>query len=249
MAFSWSTFILELINFLVLVWILKRFLYQPVLDVVERRRADVNATLQSAKQKAQQAEELRQRFEARLTDWQSERQHKRDELTREIAQEWQRRLALLDEELQQQRQKAQALAAEQASSEKLELQTEVIRHGGAFISRLLDGLVDENLHARLVRFFIQTLEASEAQPQWRSNDSAADIYVTSAYPLNAATRNDLEAILSRLLGKATLHFHYATDAKLIAGLSIELDGWALDANLRDELRAFAELGDIEYSYD
>lgn len=249
MAFSWSTFILELINFLVLVWILKRFMYQPVLNVVERRRADVTATLQSAQQQAQQAEELRQQFEARLTDWRNERQQKLDELTREIAEERQRRLAQLDEELQQQREQAQALASEQASSERRELQAEVIRHGGAFVSRLLHGLVDESLHERLVGFFIQTLEASEAQAQWRNSNSTTDVDITTAYPLTASTRTHLEAVLSRLLSNTSLHFNYETDAKLIAGLSIELDGWALDANLRDELRAFAALGEMGYSYD
>jgi F-type H+-transporting ATPase subunit b len=249
MAFSWSTFILELINFLVLVWILKRFLYQPVLDVVEKRRADVAATLQSAHQKAQQAEELRQQFEARLTDWQNERQAKRDELTREIAQEWQQRLAQLDEELQQQRDKALSLAAEQASTERRDQQAEVIRHGGAFVSRLLDGLVDQSLHERLVRYFIQTLEASETQIPWQSHDGATEISITTAYPLTAATRNDLETILSRLVGDPAPNFNYATDEELIAGLSIELDGWALDANLRDELRAFAELDNMDHVDD
>ena len=31
MAFDWTTFGLEIINFLALLWILKRFLYRPVL--------------------------------------------------------------------------------------------------------------------------------------------------------------------------------------------------------------------------
>ena len=39
MQIDWTTFALEIINFLVLVWILKRFLYRPVLDTLARRRA------------------------------------------------------------------------------------------------------------------------------------------------------------------------------------------------------------------
>ena len=49
MELSWSTFILEAINFLVLVWILKRFLYKPVLDVIERRKAGIEKIQADAK--------------------------------------------------------------------------------------------------------------------------------------------------------------------------------------------------------
>jgi len=45
---SWSTFLLEIINFLVLVWILKHFLYKPVLDVIARRRSGIEKTLADA---------------------------------------------------------------------------------------------------------------------------------------------------------------------------------------------------------
>ena len=45
-------FVLEIINFLVLVWILKRFLYKPVLDVIARRRAGIEKTLADAEARA-----------------------------------------------------------------------------------------------------------------------------------------------------------------------------------------------------
>ena len=39
MGLDWSTFLLELVNFLILIWILKRFLYAPVKAAVEARRS------------------------------------------------------------------------------------------------------------------------------------------------------------------------------------------------------------------
>ena len=41
MQIDWTTFALEILNFLVLVWILKHFFYQPVLAVLDKRRASV----------------------------------------------------------------------------------------------------------------------------------------------------------------------------------------------------------------
>ena len=39
MELDWTTFVLEVINFLVLVWILRRYLYRPVLNTLAARKA------------------------------------------------------------------------------------------------------------------------------------------------------------------------------------------------------------------
>ena len=49
MELNWSTFVLEILNFLVLVWILKRFLYKPVLAVIARRREGIEKSLAEAR--------------------------------------------------------------------------------------------------------------------------------------------------------------------------------------------------------
>ena len=41
MGFDWSTFVLEIVNFLILVYLLKRFLYQPILHAIEAREQRV----------------------------------------------------------------------------------------------------------------------------------------------------------------------------------------------------------------
>ena len=45
MALDWSTLALEAVNFLILVWLLQRFLYRPVLAAIDRRRGRPNASL------------------------------------------------------------------------------------------------------------------------------------------------------------------------------------------------------------
>ena len=49
MELDWTTFALEIINFLVLVWMLKRFLYRPVLATLAERRAGIERTLAEAR--------------------------------------------------------------------------------------------------------------------------------------------------------------------------------------------------------
>jgi len=83
MELNWSTFVLEIINFLVLVWILKRFLYKPVLKVIAKRRAAIEKTLTEARDKEKAAEELKTRYEGRVAQWDRERAQAREDLARE----------------------------------------------------------------------------------------------------------------------------------------------------------------------
>jgi len=103
---SWSTFVLEIINFLVLVWILKRFFYKPVLEIIARRQAGIEKTRRDAETLHAEAEKLREQFQGRLADWSKERQQAREALAREIEMERSRKLADMQSGLEQEKEKA-----------------------------------------------------------------------------------------------------------------------------------------------
>ena len=66
MQFDWVTFALQAINFLVLVWLLRRFLYRPVREVITKRQELAEqATLEAAKQKSDAEAEQQRYVEAR----------------------------------------------------------------------------------------------------------------------------------------------------------------------------------------
>ena len=83
MELNWSTFVLEIINFLVLVWILKRFLYKPVLAGIARRRAGIEKTCQDAEALAGRGRACRN-IRAAPAEWEQERQQARDDLEQEL---------------------------------------------------------------------------------------------------------------------------------------------------------------------
>ncbi|MGA8005319.1 MAG: ATP synthase F0 subunit B, partial [Burkholderiales bacterium] len=73
MQLDLTSFVLELINFAVLVWILHRFLYKPVLAAIDRRRAAVEKSLAQAKTARDEAAALKDQVEERLASWERER--------------------------------------------------------------------------------------------------------------------------------------------------------------------------------
>ena len=99
MQFDLTTFALEVFNFLVLVWLLKRFFYQPVLAVIEARRAAGAAILDRAEAAQRAADAMKAECEARLKQADLERAAAAAALEREIAAQRVRRLAALESEL------------------------------------------------------------------------------------------------------------------------------------------------------
>jgi F-type H+-transporting ATPase subunit b len=57
MHFNWSTFALQTVNFAILVWLLHRFLYKPVLRLVDARRAGIDKQYAAARAAETQVQE------------------------------------------------------------------------------------------------------------------------------------------------------------------------------------------------
>ena len=51
MKINWFTVIAQVINFLMLVWLLKKFLYKPILDAVNEREKKITDQLKDADDK------------------------------------------------------------------------------------------------------------------------------------------------------------------------------------------------------
>ena len=83
MQLDWSTFILEILNFLILVWILKRFLYKPILTMIAERKAAIEQTLATSERTQKEAQALREQYEHRQADWQREKETARAHLLEE----------------------------------------------------------------------------------------------------------------------------------------------------------------------
>ncbi|HEY5774901.1 MAG TPA: F0F1 ATP synthase subunit delta [Xanthomonadales bacterium] len=240
---SWSTFVLEIVNFLILVWILKRFLYKPVLDVIARRRAGIEKTLADAADMQKSAEKLHQQYESRLAEWNQERQHARDLLAREIDAERTKKLEELQTALDREREKARVTEARRQADAVQKLEDTALLQGARFAGRLLQQASGPEMETRLVEMVINELGQLPADRISALRNSYGNaptaIEVISAYPLAENHRQGLERALAPVAGDdASLHFKQ--NRELVAGIRITIGAWVLGANLRDELKGFTD---------
>ena len=73
----------HLLAFLLLFWILKRFLWGPVLDIVEKRRESIDYAYAEVEKKESEVEERRRELEERLDGIEEERRQVLEKAARE----------------------------------------------------------------------------------------------------------------------------------------------------------------------
>lgn len=242
MEFDWTTFILEIVNFLILVWLLKHFFYRPVLGIIARRREGIEKTLSDARITQTEAQALKVQYEAREAEWAKEKEAARARLAEEISAERERSMAALRASLSDEREKARVLEEKRLAEWRRAAEEQAIALGAAFCARLLARLASPALEATLVDVTVDELPRLPAEQVRDLAASAGEDElkpaVMSAYLLDEARRKAIGESLSALVGRRVSAV-FSENPDLVAGLHVSLGAWVLHANLRDELKFFA----------
>lgn len=241
-GFSWSTFVVEIVNFLVLVWLLTRFFYQPVLRSIASREQKIKDELTRAEEAQTEAANLTKRYEARLSDWEKEKARLRERFDAELAALRTARESELQDVLEKERRQAAVAAAAKERDEQRRLWQRSARDASNFAARLLSRVASPALEQRLIEVTAEDLQMLTAE-QKASLASAVngkmEATVISRYALDESEKVTISAALERCLGKRP-SLAFKLDDTLVAGLRIEVGTATIDANVGAELAWFAQ---------
>ncbi|MDF9391100.1 MULTISPECIES: F0F1 ATP synthase subunit delta [Methylococcus] len=242
-----STFVLEIVNFLVLVWLLKRFLYQPVSAAIEERRRHIAQTVADARDAQAAAEALRMQYESRLADWETEKRQAREAFKQELEAERQRAMGELEKALDAEREKARVLIERQRRDMESDLEREALRLSRQFAARFLERLAGPEMEAALLRMFGEDLVAMSPE-QWQALTRALEeqehpeAEIASAFPLKPESCAELTQLIETRTGR-TIVWHFREDPALICGIRLRAGHRVLAANVAEELKFFADGAD------
>jgi len=246
MEFNLSTFTLEIINFLILVWILQRLFYKPVREIIKRRKQQINQTLADAARMSRESDELKSNYENRLQQWEKEKQFAMTQLHQQLETERQQKLLILQQELEQEHHKSQIAQKRQQQELQRHQQTLALQNGSRFAALLLQQAAGPELENRLVQLILNQLQqlpdACQQSILALDSEKILDINISSVYPLDIEQSQQLEQKFTTLIDKP-LHFQYSQNPELIAGLKIDIEAWALHVNIQHELIGFSEFCD------
>lgn len=230
MSIDWITVIAQIANFLVLVWLLKRFLYRPILDGIDAREAEIARSMAEAGKAQQKAEAAAAQYRAQQAQLHADRDTLVDKALQ--ASETQRDALLaaarakLEQEqqdwhkhLQREREQFTAQLQRAAAETLLELTRKALRE-----------LADETLEAAIVRNVGTRLHAIADELSQAAGDST-EALASTRDALPEAAQAQLQADIKKLLPHTALRFE--TNPQQAPGLILRIGGaqvaWTVDS--------------------
>jgi F-type H+-transporting ATPase subunit b len=234
MQFDWITVSAQIINFLVLVWLLKRFLYQPVLNIMANREALITERLKIAATREQAADEKQLQYQNQA----DELNRKRDEFLGDTREQAQLEKLQLMEQAREEVSESRAHWQRQTYQEKEEflksLQRNALDSIQTISRKALADLADAELEERIVDVFIKRLKALDEASHKALSTIPGPVNILTSFELAPNVRGRLTRAVHEHIA-AGLDIDYNTSEDLVCGISLTAGGRRLAWNMADYL--------------
>jgi len=216
MRFDWSTFALQTVNFAILVWLLHRFLYRPVLRLLDDRRAEIDKQYADARTAETKAKDELAAIEAERSGIAAERASSQAaEIAATRRTQAEREAAELLDNARKALAAERGLALAEAKRAALDLGTDI---AGRLLAEVPVELRAEAWLARIEEH-LATLPQAEKDALAQQLVDGAQLTVVTASALPAETAEAWRARLNRTLSdRAAIGFD--TDRQLVAGAEL-----------------------------
>ncbi len=237
MLIDWFTVVAQGVNFLVLVWLLKRYLYKPVLAAIDAREKQIALALADAALQRTAAEQERAAFTAKQAalDCESAALLKQAASAAE-----EKRTALLADAVTE----ADALRAKQMAAlhdDQVRLSQGIARLARqevlAIARKVLGDLAGASLEERMATVFVQrlrSLDPSAKAAVTAALGSALEAVVRSAFDLSEAQRTLIQNAVGEVFARSiTLRFEISPET--LCGVELMAGGEKLGWSMADYL--------------
>ncbi len=239
MLIDWFTVMVQILNFLVLILLLKKFLYKPILTMMAEREAKIAEELASAASVKEEAEKEKISFEDKNRQLKEQEQ----DLLKQARETAQNDYKVTVEKLRQEIETKKIQWYQKLEKDKevflSELESKTQEEIFAILNRLLVDLADSSLEEQIINVFIKKFKEL---PEEKINGivalisgTEAEIVVASVFPLTAEQQKSLREILKqRFLDTSKVIFKI--DQEIIGGLELSVGGQKLAWSIENYLR-------------
>jgi len=203
MLINWFTVVAQIVNFLILVFLLKRFLYKPIVKHMNEREERIATRLQEAKDKRAEAQRQIDEFRDKQEEMEQQSRQKLEEAEREAQRQREELLEQARDQVQGKRQSwLQSLEKEKedfARGLKKRSAQEILR----FVQRVLQDLADEPLNNRLAEVLLARMKKLDDEVRQRLSEAAeqGEIQVRSTFELDASMKDKITTALREFCEK------------------------------------------------
>ena len=230
MKINWFTVIAQVINFLVLVWLLKKFLYKPILKAADDREKKIASQVKDATHLKAEAKKEQDDFTQKNADFDKQ---KKELMDKAVADANTQRGKLLDEAKDAANKlsiKLEAASKEKQQTENLEIAKKTQKEIFAITRKALTEIASESLEEQSVVTFIKRLNdlKDDGKKQFMEafQSNATTILIKSAFDLPIKQQHDIAKALDAVLGTKT-PLQFKTAPGIISGIELTTNGYKL----------------------
>jgi F-type H+-transporting ATPase subunit b len=250
MLIDWFTVVAQTLNFLILVWLMKRFLYQPILDAIDARERRIAKELSDAETRRAEADTECEKFRKKNQEFDQQR----DELVSRAKDEARaERHRLLDEarhaadDLRAKRE--DALKREQQSlSEEITRRTreEVFAIARKTLADLAGTSLENGMSQVLIRRLRELNHEAKEGLAGALKKSSGPVLVRSAFDLPSEQRTAIQHALNETFS-AEIQVRFETTPDVISGIELSANdqkvAWCIADYLASLEKSVGELLD------
>lgn len=238
MLIDWFTVVAQALNFLLLVWLLKRYLYQPILRAIDERDRRIAAQLQEAEAKKAEAARERSDYQQRNAEWEQHRQDLYQQTRQEVGAERQRLTEEARAEVEALREKFYASLRNEQQDLSQELSRRTRQEVFAIARKTLADLAGADLEEQMADVFIRRLNGLEGKAKEQLtaafHSTGAPLVVRSAFALPPERQDAIRRELERLLGK-NIALQFDQRPEQLSGIELSTDGYKVAWSIADYL--------------
>lgn len=240
---DWFTIGAQVLNFLVLIWLMKRFLYQPILHAIDEREKRIAQELSDADTIRNEAQKERDEFQQKNAEFDEQRSALMSKATEEVKGEREQLLA-------EARNAANTLSANRGESlkrEQCELAEEICRRTQnevfAIARKTLTELADVDLEQRISHVFTRRLRElnneSKNSIEVAQKSSSEPAILRSAFDLPDEARFAIQKALHEIFSE-NFSVRFETAPHLVGGIELSANGQKVAWSIADYITTLEE---------
>lgn len=247
MQINWFIVLAQIINFLILVWLLKRFLYKPILNAIDERENRIVSQLKDAEAKETKAKKEQREFRKKNEAFDLAKKELMDKAIAEISGEREKLLEEARDEATALRFKLEHSLKEIQENLNRDIAQKAQQEVFSIARKTLTDLASLSLEEQSAKIFIRRIDelTDDEKNQFIAafKSGSNPVLVRSAFDLPVKQQNEIKSAVNVVLGIET-QFQFKTTPELISGIELSSNGyklaWSISAYLDSLQKSISE---------
>lgn len=239
MLINWFTVFAQIVNFLILVFLLQRFLYKPIMQTIKKRQITIERRWEDAEIAQQEAQQEAATYRQQQQKLQQQEEAMTSQMLQKVDREHQQLLIKARQEVEEMQVKWREALLQEKNDFMRSLRQQIAEQTNLIARRALQDLANADLEQQMISNFCEQLQKIDENQQQIITQSLQKshqpIIIKSSFEISPGSSQQItEALQVQVISDNPLEFHTSPD--LICGIQVKLAGYVISWNLDDYLQ-------------